>query len=98
MAVGRADFYFITGVGIATGHDPIKQRRTWKFHGAMTAGSTGAIRSRGSSAGSRNPGNWFRWCLARAGPLAGPALAVDISSGVYAGFLFGTMSEDARAA
>jgi hypothetical protein len=98
QVVGRADFYFTTGVGIATGHDPIRPILMLRFHGRTTAGLRGQTRSFGSSAGSRRPKQLISLvsCTGRT-TWQGRRWRLDVSSGVYASFMFATMSDDPRA-
>lgn len=96
--VGRADFYFVTGVGEAAGSDPDQTDPTveisWSDDGGLTysipaqrklgrQSETGALISLISETGRTS---WMgrRWQM-------------DISDGVYAGFLYGTQSDDPRA-
>jgi hypothetical protein len=58
IKVGKADFNFITGVGIATGQDPIATILTWEFHGRMTAALPGEMSSSDNSVGRQGiPGS-----------------------------------------
>ncbi len=96
--VGRADFYFITGVGIASGDDPNETdpdvEISWSDDGGQTwsnpaqrklgrQGEPDALISLISETGRTS---WMgrRW-------------RIDIASAVYAGFLAGTQSDDPRA-
>lgn len=97
--VGRADFNFVTGVGEATGSDPDETdpdvEISWSDDGGLSwsnpalcklgrQSETGALISLISETGRAS---WMgrRWRM-------------DISAGVYAGFLYGTQSDDPRAA
>lgn len=95
--VGRADFYFVTGVGEAEGIDPIQTRPTveisWSDDGGLTW-SNPILRELGRqslptqlislvSCTGRTSWQGRRW-------------RVDISDPVYAGLLFATMSDDPR--
>lgn len=96
--VGRADFYFVTGVGQADGSDPDQtdptveiswsdDGLTWSIPAPRKLGrqsETGALISLISETGRTS---WMgrRWRM-------------DISDAVYAGFLFATQSDDPRAA
>lgn len=97
--VGRADFNFVTGVGQASGTDPIQTDPTveisWSDDGGQTwsapvqrklgrQGVTGALISLIAETGRAS---WLgrRW-------------RIDVSDAVYVGFLFGSQSDDPRAA
>jgi hypothetical protein len=96
--VGRADFYFVTGVGQADGSDPDQtdptveiswsdDGLTWSIPVQRKLGRqsvTGALISLISETGRTS---WMgrRW-------------RIDVSDAVYAGFLFGSQSDDPRAA
>lgn len=95
--VGRADFYFVTGVGDAEGADPIATdpdvEISWSDDGGTTW-SNPILRKLGRQATpiqlislvsctGRSTWHGRRWRL-------------DISNPVYAGFLFATQSDDPR--
>lgn len=95
--VGRADFYFTTGVGIAAGHDPDQTDPdvdiSWSDDGQTWSNPINRKLGRQSepkqlislvACAGRTSWQGRRWRL-------------DISSGVYAGFMFATMSDDPRA-
>ncbi len=98
VVVGRADFYFVTGVGEATGHDPDETEPdveiSWSDDGGLTwsmpvlrklgrQSETGALISLISETGRSS---WI-----------GRRYRLDISSAIYAGFLFGTQSDSPKA-
>jgi hypothetical protein len=97
--VGRADFNFITGVGQASGSDPDQTDPTveisWSDDGALTW-SAPAQRKLGRQG---EPGALIS-LIAETGRTSwlGRRWRMDISDGVYAGFLYGTQSDDPRAA
>lgn len=99
MIVGRADFYFVTGVGIATGHDPDQTdpdvEISWSDDGGLNW-SNPLLRKLGRQSESRQLVSLVA-CTGRTS-WQGRRWRLDVSSGVYAGFLFGTMSDNPRAA
>jgi hypothetical protein len=96
--VGRADFYFVTGVGIATGHDPDQTdpdvEISWSDDGGLTW-SNPILRKLGRQSESKQLISLVS-CTGRTG-WQGRRWRLDVSSAVYGGFLFGTMSDDPRA-
>lgn len=97
--VGRADFYFTTGVGIATGHDPDQTdpdvEISWSDDGGITW-SNPVLRKLGRQSVSTQLISLVS-CTGRTGWM-GRRWRLDVSSAVYAGFMFGTMSDDPRVA
>jgi hypothetical protein len=97
--VGRADFYFVTGVGIATGHDPDQTdpdvEISYSDDGGLTW-SNPILRKLGRQSESKQLISLVS-CTGRTG-WQGRRWRLDISSGVYAGLLYGTMSDDPRVA
>jgi hypothetical protein len=97
--VGRADFYFTTGVGIATGHDPDQTdpdvEISWSDDGGNTW-SNPIIRKLGRQSEPRQLISLVS-CTGR-GSWQGRRWRLDISSAVYAAFMFATQSTDPRAA
>jgi hypothetical protein len=95
--VGRADFYFTTGVGIAAGHDPDQTDPdvdiSWSDDGITW--SNPINRKLGRQSEPRQLISLVA-CTGRTG-WQGRRWRLDVSSGVYAGFMFGTMSDDPRA-
>jgi hypothetical protein len=96
--VGRADFYFVTGVGVATGSDPDQTdpdvEISWSDDGGITW-SNPILRKLGRQSESKQLISLVS-CTGRTG-WQGRRWRLDVSSSVYAGFLFGTMSDDPRA-
>lgn len=99
MPVGRADFYFTTGVGIATGHDPDQTAPdveiSWSDDGGLTW-SNPILRTLGRQSVSMQLVSLVA-CTGRTS-WQGRRWRIDISSAVYAGFMMATMSDDPRAA
>lgn len=97
MSVGRADFYFSTGVGIATGRDPDQTdpdvEISWSDDGGLNWSSP-ITRKLGRQSESLQLVSLVM-CTGRTTWL-GRRWRVDISSGVYASFMFATMSDDPR--
>jgi hypothetical protein len=95
--VGRADFYFVTGVGIATGDDPDQTTPdveiSWSDDGGLNW-SNPITRTLGRQSESTQLVSLVS-CTGRTS-WQGRRWRLDVSSAVYAGFLFGTMSEDPR--
>jgi hypothetical protein len=96
VRIARADFDFITGVGIADGPDPIATDPTiaisWSNDDGISWGNP-IHRKLGRQSDSQN-----RLCVLNAG-LAGPQgrrWRLDISDPVYVGFLNGVQSTRAR--
>lgn len=94
--IGRADFYFDTGVGIASGHDPDQTDPTveiswsddglsWSIPVLRKLGRQSETMALISLVSETGRSSWMgrRWRL-------------DTSDAVYAGFLFGTQSDDPR--
>jgi hypothetical protein len=96
--VGRADFFFVTGVGIASGSDPDETDPTveisWSDDGGLTW-SNPAQRKLGRQSES----GALISLIAETGRTSwmGRRWRIDISDAVYAGFMFGTQSDDPRA-
>jgi hypothetical protein len=97
--VGRADFYFTTGVGIATGSDPDQTdpdvEISWSDDGGITW-SNPILRKLGRQSEPRQLISLVA-CTGRTS-WQGRRWRLDVSSAVYAGFMFGTMSDDPRVA
>lgn len=97
--VGRADFYFTTGVGIATGRDPDQTdpdvEISWSDDGGLTW-SNPIIRKLGRQSEPRQLVSLVA-CTGRTS-WQGRRWRLDISSAVYSSFMFATMSDDPRAA
>lgn len=97
--VGRADFYFTTGVGIAPGQDPIATdpsvEISWSDDGGITW-SNPVVRKLGKQSLSQQLVSLVS-CTGRASWM-GRRWRIDISDPVYAGFMFATQSDDPRAA
>jgi hypothetical protein len=98
MVVGRADFYFTTGVGIATGHDPDQTdpdvEISWSDDGGFSW-SNPIVRKLGRQSEPRQMISLVS-CTGRAS-WQGRRWRLDVSSAVYASFMFATMSDDPRA-
>lgn len=98
MAVGRADFYFTTGVGLAPGNDPVQTdpdvEISWSDDGGLTW-SYPILRTLGRQSETLQLVSLVM-CTGRTNWI-GRRWRVDISSNVYAAFMFATMSDDARA-
>jgi hypothetical protein len=96
--VGRADFYFTTGVGIAGGHDPDQTdpdvEISYSDDGGLTW-SNPILRKLGRQSMPKQLISLVA-CTGRS-TWQGRRWRLDISSGVYASFMFGTMSDDPRA-
>ena len=97
-AVGRADFYFTTGVGNATGHDPDQTdpdvEISWSDDGKQTW-SNPLLRKLGRQSEPQQLISLVS-CTGRTSAI-GRCWRMDISAGVYAGFMYATMSDDPRA-
>lgn len=95
--VGRADFYFVTGDGIAAGADPIATDPTveisWSDDGGITW-SNPVQRKLGRQATTQQLISLVA-CTGRTSWI-GRRWRLDISDPVYASFLFATMSDDPR--
>jgi hypothetical protein len=95
--VGRADFYFTTGVGIASGSDPDQTdpdvEISWSDDGQTW--SNPILRKLGRQATPTQLISLVA-CTGRAG-WQGRRWRLDVSAGVYAAFMFATMSDDPRA-
>lgn len=95
--VGRADFFFETGVGVATGEDPVETDPTveiaWSDDGGLTW-SAPLQRKLGRQATSRQMVSLVA-CTGRAG-WQGRRWRLDISSPVPVGFFGGRQSADPR--
>ena len=98
QTVGRADFYFATGVGEATGADPIATNPSveisWSDDGGVTW-SIPVIRKLGRQASPQQLVSLVS-CSGRTRWM-GRRWRIDISDPVYASFLYGTQSDDPRA-
>lgn len=96
--VGRADFYFTTGVGIATGVDPVQTdpdvELSWSDDGGLSW-SNPILRKLGRQSEPRQLISLVA-CTGRT-TWQGRRWRLDVSSGVYAAFQFATMSDDPRA-
>jgi hypothetical protein len=96
--VGRADFFFTTGVGIATGSDPVQTdpdvEISWSDDGGQTW-SNPIIRKLGRQSETRQLISLVS-CTGRT-TWQGRRWRLDVSSSVYSSFMFGTMSDDPRA-
>lgn len=97
--VGRADFYFATGVGDATGLDPIATdpdvEISWSDDGGITW-SNPILRKLGRQATSRQLISLVS-CTGRSS-WQGRRWRLDISDPIYASFMFATQSDDPRVA
>lgn len=97
--VGRADFYFTTGVGIATGHDPDQTNPdveiSWSDDGGLTW-SNPILRKLGRQSEPKQLISLVS-CTGRTS-WQGRRWRLDVSSGVYASFMFATQSDDPRVA
>lgn len=95
--VGRADFYFTTGVGIATGHDPDQTdpdvEISWSDDGGLSW-SNPILRRLGRQSEPLQLISLVE-CTGRTGWI-GRRWRLDVSSGVYAGFMYATQSTDPR--
>jgi hypothetical protein len=97
--VGRADFYFVTGVGQAEGQDPIQTdpsvEISWSDDGGITW-SNPIQRKLGRQSTPQQLVSLVA-CTGRSS-WEGRRWRVDISDSVYAALLFATQSDDPRAA
>jgi hypothetical protein len=97
--VGRADFYFVTGVGNAEGQDPIATdpnvEISWSDDGGITW-SNPILRRLGRQAVTSQLVSLVS-CTGRTSWM-GRRWRLDVSDPVYAGFLFATQSDDPRVA
>lgn len=97
QVVGRADFYFATGVGDAEGHDPDATDPdvgiSWSDDGGLTW-SNPVLRKLGRQAVSRQLISLVS-CTGRTS-WQGRRWRLDISAAVYASFMFATQSDDPR--
>lgn len=97
--VGRADFYFTTGVGQATGLDPLQTDPSvgisWSDDGGQTW-SNPILRKLGRQSESRQLVSLVA-CTGRSS-WEGRRWRIDISDPDYAAFMYATQSDDARAA
>lgn len=97
--IGRADFYFATGVGIATGLDPQQTdpdvEISWSDDGGVTW-SNPLLRKLGRQSTPTQLISLVS-CTGRSSWI-GRRWRVDISNPVYASFMYATQSDDARAA
>jgi len=96
--VGRADFYFATGVGISTGTDPIQTDPTieisWSDDGGLNW-STPLQRKLGRQAQPKKLVS-LTACTGRT-LWQGRRWRIDISDPVFVSFMFATQSDDPRA-
>jgi hypothetical protein len=96
--VGRADFYFVTGVGEASGSDPDQTDPTveisWSDDGLLWSNPVQRKLGRQSQTVA------LISLIAETGRAAwmGRRWRIDISDSVYAGFLYGQQSDSSRAA
>ena len=96
--VGRADFYFVTGVGQASGSDPDQTDPTveiaWSDDGLVWSNPVQRKLGRQSETVA------LISLIAETGRAAwmGRRWRIDISDAVYAGYLYGTQSDSSRAA
>lgn len=98
-AVGRADFYFTTGVGISTGSDPDQTDPDVEISFSDDGGLTWFgpfLRKLGRQSESRQLVSLVN-CTGRSS-WEGRRWRIDVSSGVYASFMLGTQSDDPRIA
>jgi hypothetical protein len=95
--VGRADFYFATGTGIATGRDPDQTDPDVEISWSDNAlnWSNPILRKLGRQSEPEQLISLVA-CTGRT-TWQGRRWRLDISSGVYASFMFATMSDDPRA-
>lgn len=95
--VGRADFYFATGTGIAAGRDPDQTDPDVEISWCDNAlnWSNPILRKLGRQATPEQLISLVA-CTGRSS-WQGRRWRLDISSGVYASFMFATMSDDPRA-
>jgi hypothetical protein len=95
--VGRADFYFATGTGIATGHDPDQTDPDVEISWCDNAlnWSNPILRKLGRQAEPEQLISLVA-CTGRTS-WQGRRWRLDISSGVYSSFMFATQSDDPRA-
>lgn len=97
--VGRADFYFATGVGEAGGHDPDQTdpdvEISWSDDGGLTW-SNPILRKLGRQSEAKQLISLVA-CTGRAS-WQGRRWRLDISAAVYSSFMFATQSTDPRAA
>ena len=96
--VGRADFYFATGVGIATGIDPIQTNPTveisWSDDGGVTS-SNPVLRHLGRQAQPKQLISLV--CCTGRTTWIGRRWRIDISDPVYASFMYGTQNTSSKA-
>jgi hypothetical protein len=98
VVVGRADFYFVTGVGEASGSDPDQTDPTveisWSDDGLLWSNPVQRKLGRQSQTVA------LISLIAETGRAAwmGRRWRIDISDAVYAGFLYGQQSDSSRAA
>lgn len=96
--VGRADFYFTTGVGIASGTDPDQTDPTVEISWSDDGGQTWSIPIQRKLGRQGEPKQLISLvsCTGRSSWL-GRRWRIDISDEVYAAFLYATQSDDPRA-
>lgn len=97
--VGRADFNFITGIGQAGGDDPSQTDPTVEISWTDDGGQNWSAPAQRKLGRQGEPGALIS-LIAETGRTSwlGRRWRLDISDAVYAGFLFGTQSDDPRAA
>lgn len=97
--VGRADFNFVTGVGDASGSDPDQTNPTVEISWSDDGGQTWSIPVQ-CKLGRQSETEALISLIAETGRTSwhGRRWRIDVSDAVYAGFLFATQSDDARAA
>jgi hypothetical protein len=98
VVVGRADFNFVTGVGVASGSDPDQTNPTveiswsddggqnWSIPGHRKLGRQSVTKELISLIAETGRSSWHgrRW-------------RIDVSDAVYVGFMYATQSDDPRA-
>ena len=96
--VGRADFYFTTGVGIASGSDPDQTDPTVEISWSDDGGQNWSIPIQRKLGRQGEPKQLISLisCTGRSSWL-GRRWRIDISDEVYAAFLYATQSDDPRA-
>ena len=97
--VGRADFNFVTGVGIASGHDPDQTDPTVEISWSDDGGQTWSIPAQRKLGRQSVPESLIS-LISETGRASwmGRRWRVDISDAVYGGLFYGTQSDDPRAA
>lgn len=97
--VGRADFNFVTGVGIASGHDPDQTDPTVEISWSDDGGQTWSIPAQ-RKLGRQSVTGGLVSLVSETGRTSwlGRRWRVDIADAVYGGLLYGMQSDDPRAA